>query len=197
MPAASPYVAGRLRRDGWIVETEVEIAGAYGPGWIDVLAFHPASGSLLVIEVKTEIRDLGRTQRTLAWYESHGVAAAGRFGWKVRVTHGALFVLATEAVDRALRDNRGLLAVGFPARATELARYVQQPDHAPAPTGRGIALIDPLSRRTRWLRSTNLEGRRTPAPYLDYADVVRTLDRRPGARPRQARDARVHRARGD
>jgi transcriptional regulator with XRE-family HTH domain len=35
------YVASHLRRLGWIVETEVEIDGRSGPGWIDILAFPP------------------------------------------------------------------------------------------------------------------------------------------------------------
>ena len=70
------YVATRLRLAGWMVATEVEIRGARGPGWIDVLAFHPGTGRLLVIEIKTEIDDLGR------------IAAARRLGWTPRPDHG-------------------------------------------------------------------------------------------------------------
>ncbi|MFL5715297.1 MAG: helix-turn-helix domain-containing protein [Chloroflexota bacterium] len=42
------FVARRLERAGWIVRTEVEIHGSWGPGWIDVLAWHPGSNTLLV-----------------------------------------------------------------------------------------------------------------------------------------------------
>ena len=170
------HVARRLRRHGWLVETEVEIAGTFGPGWIDVLAFHPESGRLLVIEIKTEIRDLGRTHRPLAWYESRAVSAARGLGWRVRGTHGALLVLATAAVDQAIRENRSLVTTAFPVRARDLATFVERPD-SPQLEGRSLALIDPLSRRAKWLRSSTLDGRRTPAPHADYADVVRTLER--------------------
>jgi hypothetical protein len=36
---------------------------------------------------------------------------------------------------------------------------------------RGIALIDPRSRRRDWLIASPLEGRRTLAPYRDSADA--------------------------
>ena len=61
----SAHVASRLRRAGWQVATEVEVGGDRSRGWIDVLAFHPATGWLLVVEIKTEIRDLGGIERFL------------------------------------------------------------------------------------------------------------------------------------
>jgi transcriptional regulator with XRE-family HTH domain len=169
------YVARRLERFGWTVETEVEIAGSYGPGWIDILAFHPGSGRLLVVEVKTEIHDLGRIQRTLAWYESRSAAAARQRGWQVRTTHAALLILGTEVVDRDLHDNRQLLATAFPVRASELARFLEEPFANVPRRGRSLALIDPLSRRARWIGSTRLDGRRTPSAHADYAAVARAL----------------------
>jgi hypothetical protein len=43
--------------------------------------------------------------------------------------------------------------------------------------GRGLALIDPSSRRRAWLIRTRLDGRRSPAPFADYADAARRLGR--------------------
>jgi len=45
--ACIAYVVRHLRRAGWRAESEVEIGGSAGPGWIDVLAWHPGSGALL------------------------------------------------------------------------------------------------------------------------------------------------------
>ena len=49
-------------------------------GWIDVLAYHPGTGMLVVIEVKTELHDIGAEQRRFASYERESYAAARRLG---------------------------------------------------------------------------------------------------------------------
>jgi transcriptional regulator with XRE-family HTH domain len=169
------YVASQLRRLGWIVESEVEIDGRNGPGWIDVLAFHPASGALLVIEIKTEIHDFGRIQRTLAWYERRALSAARDRGWVVRRSHGALLLLATDAVDARLRENRHLADEAFQGRAVDLIALTNEPSAVAIHLARSLAMIDPLSRRHDWLRPTRLDGRRARAPHEDYASVARRL----------------------
>jgi len=172
------HAAARLRRLGWLTETEVQIEGAYGPGWIDVLAFHPKARALLVIEVKTEIRDFGRIQRTLGWYSSRSAMAAARFGWRGRATTSVLLVLATEAVDAALVINRSLADTAFRTRARHLEAWLATPiDATSLPPG--LAMIDPTCRAGRWLLPTRIDARRTPPPYADYAAVIRRLDGRP------------------
>jgi transcriptional regulator with XRE-family HTH domain len=169
------HVASRLRRLEWRVETEVEIEGRSGPGWIDVLAVHAESGTFLVIEVKTEIHDFGRIQRTLAWYSRRAWLVARDRGWRVRRSHGALLLLATDAVDARLRENRHLADEAFPGRAAALAALIADPARAAVSAEPSLAMIDPLSRRHDWLRPTRLDGRRTRAPHDDYAAVARRL----------------------
>jgi transcriptional regulator with XRE-family HTH domain len=169
------HVAARLRRLGWIVETEVEIGGRYGSGWIDVLAFHAAAALLLVIEVKTEVHDFGRIQRTLAWYERGASSVARDRRWNVRRSHGALLLLATDAVDARLRENRQLADEAFRGRVADLIALTNDPTAAATPGARSLAMIDPLSRRRDWLRPTRLDGRRARAPHEDYAAVVRRM----------------------
>jgi transcriptional regulator with XRE-family HTH domain len=168
------YVASRLKRDGWQASTEVEIGGDRSRGWIDVLAYNPVSRQLVVIEVKTEIRDLGAIERTLGWYEREAWAAARRLGWRPRQVIGCLLLLATDANEARVADNRATLKTGFPIRATSLRQVVSEP--MPAPPGlRAMALIDPRSRRRDWLRPSRIDGRRTPSPYVDYADFMRSI----------------------
>jgi len=183
----SGHVAMRLRAAGWLAETEVEIGDGRRRGWIDVLAWHPHTGLLLVIEVKTEIHDLGAIQRTLGWYEREAWAAARRLGWRPRMTHGSLLLLATEANDRRAIANAEGLAAAFPLSAAELAPAVVTGAIGPD-RGRSVAMVDPRSRRTVWIRPLRLHGRRSPAPYEDYAAFLRGSRARPGAR--RARDAR-------
>ena len=168
------YVIRHLRRAGWRAESEVEIGGSAGPGWIDVLAWHPASGALLVIEVKTEVHDFGRIQRTLGWYEHRAWEAARRLGWLPQRSRGALILLDTASVATVLRANRELAAAAFPVRAAELAAFVGAPSSSTS-LGRAIAAIDPLSRRAAWLRPTRLDRRRQPPAWFDYADVARRI----------------------
>ena len=86
----SAYVTARLRRAGWEVAAEVEVGGDRSRGWIDVLAFHPSTRQLLVIEIKTEIRDLGAIERTLGWYERESQWSARRLGWQASTPTGCL-----------------------------------------------------------------------------------------------------------
>jgi transcriptional regulator with XRE-family HTH domain len=169
----SAFVARRLERAGWHVATEVEVGGDRSRGWIDVLAWHPGTGLILVIEIKTELRDLGAIERAIGWYEREAWAAARRLGWRPRRVLGCLLVLSTEAVDQRIRENRDALARVYPLRATDLAGVVRDGGAAALRASRGIALIDPRSRRNAWLRASRADGRRTANPYADYADFVR------------------------
>jgi transcriptional regulator with XRE-family HTH domain len=173
----SAHVATRLRKDGWEVATEVEIGGDRSRGWIDVLAYHPVTGWLLVIEIKTEIHDLGAIERSLGWYEREAISVARRLGWRPTHSVGCLLLLATGANDARVSANREPIGVGFPVRAHELAGLVDGEGGQPR-RGRAVAMIDPLSRRAAWLRALRLDGRRQPAPYADYADFMRVVARR-------------------
>jgi transcriptional regulator with XRE-family HTH domain len=166
------HVARRLGKAGWQVATEVEIGGDRSRGWIDILAFPPVTHVLLVIEIKTEIRDLGAIERTIGWYERESWAAARRRGWRPSQSVGALMVLATTANDERFGQNRDALAYGFPMRARELSTLVSTGVARSGPR-RAVAMIDPGSRRADWLRRSRLDGRRSPAPYGDYADFMR------------------------
>jgi Holliday junction resolvase len=133
------YVQRRLERDGWLVAREIEVGSPRSHGWIDLLAFDPRTRTLLVIEVKTQLDDVGRIERTVAWYVRGAPAAAMRLGWHAEAVGSWLLVLATDANEQRLRENRLTLAQSFPRRAPELD------------LGPGLALIDPRSRRRAWL----------------------------------------------
>ncbi len=167
------HVGRRLESAGWLVAREVEIGGGRSRGWIDILAFHARSGMLLVVEIKTELRDLGQLERTLGWYEREAWAAARRLGWRPRRVVGAVLLLSTEANEDRIRANREALADGFPGRAAGLAGLVATgvaEDHR-----RSLALIDPRSKRRQWLRPSRVDGRRSAAPYADYIDFMRHI----------------------
>jgi transcriptional regulator with XRE-family HTH domain len=179
------FAANRLRRAGWLVATEVEIGGDRSRGWIDLLAFDPRTGNVLVIEVKTEIHDLGAIERTLGWYEREARSAARRLGWTPRSIVGCLLLLATTANDERVRANHASFASAFPLRSRSLAEIASG---SPVATGskRGVAMIDPLSRRAAWLRPTNSDGRRSSAPYADYVSFMSAAAKRSSRRSGKA-----------
>jgi hypothetical protein len=123
--------------------------------------------------VKTRIDDLGEIERQLAWYERMAGEAGRSLDWRPRRVIGCLLLLATEENDIRIRLQRDVIDAVF--RATvELRALVADPAR-PWSNGRGLALIDPSSRRRDWLIRPRLQGRRAAAPYRDYADAARRL----------------------
>ena len=178
----SAYVGRRLDGSGWLVEREVEIGGDRSRGWIDILAYHPGRRILLVIELKTEIHDLGAIERSMNWYQREALRAAKRFGWRPLVVGSALLVLQSVANDDRVVSSSAAFATGFPSRALELQAVID--GDSPISLRRFVAMIDPRSRRAGWLRPTRSDGRRSTAPYVDYIDAARLLRPRAAERPR-------------
>ena len=79
-------------------------------------------------------------------------------------------LLATAAVDSAVLANRATLAMAFPIRGRPVkAAILRGADLAE----RGLFLVDPLRRGAASLMGLAADGRRSPAPYRDYADFMR------------------------
>jgi len=170
----SAHVARRLIAAGWQVEREVEVIGSGSHGWIDVLAFEPNARIMLVIEVKTELLDVGAIERSLNWYVRESRSASRRLGWRPDAVASALLVLESAMNDERLSASADVFRIAFPGRATGLRAVIAR---TTSPLERRyIAMIDPSSRRATWLRATRADGRRTGARYVDYIDAVRSLE---------------------
>jgi transcriptional regulator with XRE-family HTH domain len=169
----SAYIQRRLVAAGWRVEREVRISDRRYLGWIDILAFHEPSATLVVIEVKTRIDDVGAIERSLDWHVRNAGRAAERCGWRPRHVVAWVLALASDEVDDAIRRTRELWATSFPARAPAMRAIATDPTTLPSgPSRRGVALIDPMSRRRDWLIRTRIDGRRSNPPYRGYADFM-------------------------
>jgi transcriptional regulator with XRE-family HTH domain len=167
----SAYVDRRLRGLGWLTAREVEVVHGRSHGWVDLLAFDRRAGTLLIIEIKTRLDDLGALERQIGCYERMAWQAARGLGWRPTRVVSLVLALASDEVERVVRSHRDLLALAFPVRATEMSEMLVRPESSFQ--GRGLALVDPSSRRAEWLIRTSVDGRRSKLPYLDYADVVR------------------------
>jgi transcriptional regulator with XRE-family HTH domain len=169
----SAYVDRRLRHAGFETAREVEIVHARSHGWIDLLAFEPERATLLIVEVKTRIDDLGALERQVAWYERSALDVAWRVGWRPARIATWLAVLATAEADALILANRALFDVAFPGRAPEVLRWLD--GGGSVLPGRSLALIDPLSRRGDWLIRTRIDGRRSELPYGSVRDAAARL----------------------
>jgi transcriptional regulator with XRE-family HTH domain len=113
--------------DGWILEPEVSFS-IYGErGVIDALAWHAASGNLLVIELKTEFVDIndlmGSVDRKRRLSASVGVDR----GW--RVEHVSTWVVVADGRTnrRALARHGLTLRAKFPADGHAIGAWLRHP----------------------------------------------------------------------
>ncbi len=165
----------RLELAGWRTASEVEVRGHRSRGWIDIVAYEPRRRTLQIVEIKTELPDLGALERQVGWYEREAWAVARRLDWPSSRIVSVVMLLMTEANEERLRLNRDELALAFPLRAGDLAARLADPEMSWPPGARGLAMIDPLSRRSAWLRPARIDGRRRAAPYADYAGFMRRV----------------------
>jgi len=132
-------------------------------GWIDVLGCYPQTGALLVVEVKTEIDDVGHIERAMAWYEREAPSAARRFGWNAHKIVGVLIVLDTRATARRLRENREAIAQSFPTGPSGLlAACVAKRQSRRGQFGRWLPSIRPAVVRCGFGRPCSTAGEVQP-----------------------------------
>jgi transcriptional regulator with XRE-family HTH domain len=181
----SAYVDRRLRGLGWATAREIEIVHGRSYGWIDLLAFDQRTQTLLIIEIKTRLDDLGGLERHLGWYERMAWQTARRLGWRPTRVLPIVLALASNEVEQVVRSHRDLLALAFPMRAAHISVLLARPQ-VPV-TGRGFALIDPSSRRRDWLIRTSIDA----AVRLSPTAITPTPRDRPRRGPRGRRSTRT------
>ena len=126
--AMSAAIGRLLRKNGWLVEFEVTFARYGERGSIDVLAWHAASRTLLVIEIKTEFGSLEGTLRPLdAKARLAPLVASERFGWRPALTGKILVVPEDHGVRRAVSRHADILDVALPARTVAVKRWLAHP----------------------------------------------------------------------
>lgn len=121
-------LAGHLRGlPGWLHLPEVSFA-IYGErGIIDILAFHTPTGSLLVIELKTELVGLEDLMSTMDVRLRHAAAISRERGWHARTVSGWI-VLADSATNRRrVTAHASALRAAFPADGRVMRGWLRKP----------------------------------------------------------------------
>ncbi len=125
----------RLTSQGWDVATEVSFNFFGERGAIDILAFHRATGTLLIVEVKTVVPDVGGMLATLDRKVRLAPQIARERGWSVTQVARLLVLPETSTARRRVDEHAATFMNAFPTRNAEVNRWVR------APTGRLSGLI--------------------------------------------------------
>jgi transcriptional regulator with XRE-family HTH domain len=160
-------IASRLEHIGWETRPEVSFAVFAERGSIDLLAWHAASGTLLVIEAKTELTSVEETlRRHDAKVRLAAKIAAERFGWRARRV--ARLLVFTDGSTRRTQVQRhdAVLRTAYPLRGGALRRWLREPSGSvaglaflPVATdGRGAALVAGRRRIRRPGSSSTTKG---------------------------------------
>jgi transcriptional regulator with XRE-family HTH domain len=116
-----------LASNAWEVATEVSF-NIYGErGSIDILAFHPATGCLLVIEIKSVMPDM---QSMLASLDRKGRLAsevASKRGWRVASVSRLLVLPDDRTARRRVDEHAATFRTALPARTIEVRRWLARP----------------------------------------------------------------------
>ncbi|HVA88107.1 MAG TPA: helix-turn-helix domain-containing protein, partial [Candidatus Saccharimonadales bacterium] len=121
-------VAGDLRAFGWDVALEVTFSSYGERGSIDLLADHAATGTLLVVEAKTEIVSVEELLRRLD-VKVRLAPALGRtkFGRSPGPVSRLVVVLDTSTARRRVDRQAAALDLAFPARGPAVKRWLRRP----------------------------------------------------------------------
>lgn len=123
-----------LRAAGWEAIPEVTFAIDRERGSIDILAWHDASRTLLVIEVKSVVPDV---QSTLSTFDRKIRLAPGigrERGWPAAHVAALLVIGGSSTARRRVAAHAATFDARLPARAREIRRFLANPARlAPLP----------------------------------------------------------------
>lgn len=131
--ALGATVKRRLERWGWVVKVEVSYSEWGERGRVDLLAFSPATGTLLVVELKTMLVDIQALLGTLDTKARLGPTVARRLGWEVRSVVPAVVFLEDQGTRGRLRATATLFD-RFSLRGRSAITWLRRPS-APPPSG--------------------------------------------------------------
>jgi hypothetical protein len=120
-------IAARLGRHGWEVAVEVTFSIWGERGSFDVLAFHPLSGSLLAVEVKTIVPDFQAMIAGLDRKARLAPEVAAARGWKATGTSRLLVIEAGSTARDRIRALDAAASAALPDRGTQVRSWLEHP----------------------------------------------------------------------
>jgi transcriptional regulator with XRE-family HTH domain len=116
-----------LRELEWQADPEVSFNVRGERGTIDILAFHPPSGSLLVIEIKSVVPDLQAMLGMLDRKVRVAAELAAARGWRVHDVSKVLVLPDDRTTRRRVERHGATFDAALPARTAEVRRWLKAP----------------------------------------------------------------------
>jgi len=120
-----------LTARGWVVATEVSFSIFGERGSVDVLAWHPLTSVLLVVEAKSVVPDVQATIHALDRKQRLGRVIARDRGWAPVAVARLLVVADQRTARRRIDEHATTFGVAFPLRGGELQRWLRRPRPSP------------------------------------------------------------------
>lgn len=112
----------------WVSAPETTFSFYGERGVIDILAFHPPTGSLLVIELKTGLVDVHELMSAVDRYRRLAPRIASERGWRVRSVSVWVAFLDTKTTRRRVATHAPVLRNAFPDDGRAVRRWLRRPD---------------------------------------------------------------------
>jgi len=119
----------------WLCAPEVSFNLRGERGSIDVLAWHPASGALLVVEVKSVVPDLQATLMALDRKTRLGREVARDRGWTASQADRLLVLPEDRTARRRVQQHEATFATALPDRGPAVRRWIRDPSTSAAFAG--------------------------------------------------------------
>lgn len=111
-------IAAWFRSAGFLIETEASFSEWGERGRVDLLAFDPSTGTLVIVEVKTQFLDLQDLFGSINVKERLAATVAERRGWRIQRRVTVLAAADTTANRKVVREHSTLFAAFVPRRLT-------------------------------------------------------------------------------
>jgi transcriptional regulator with XRE-family HTH domain len=111
----------------WLQAPEVSFSIFGERGVIDILAFHPSTGSLLVIELKTELADLEEMLTVMDRRVRLAGTVARERGWEATSVSCWVVIADGDANRRRVQAHAATLRSAFPANGHEMRAWFRAP----------------------------------------------------------------------
>ena len=117
-----------LESSGWAGQPEISYSRYGERGSIDILGWHPATRTLLVIENKTELTSVEATLRKLdEKTRLASLIAAEQLGWRAEVVSRVLVLSDTTTNRRHVRQQERVLSSALPASSAMIRAWLRAP----------------------------------------------------------------------
>ena len=145
-----------LAEDGWLTKAEVTFSEFGERGSIDILAFHPATSALLVVEVKSVVPDLQAMLSSLDRKWRLGRAIARVTGWQATTVSRLLILPDHRTARRRVATHVATFDAALPLRTMAVRRWVRNPGRPIA----GILFLPDVAHDDHRQRVGTAPGRR-------------------------------------